>query len=171
MKIIRNDIDPANNVSYLEYSKNMPLILPTFNKWTNWYEYIRVANTHAPAPDARGFLDLPDIVGVDRYQTYKQAVDKDRQITIDALNTLVTVPKIDKYGNMIRDDNGNRILDSVLFRELYKYPKAYQAGFLDYLNRVIGTGKFSDPKYRKMAEIVGKQLTGVPPEYIAEKKK
>ena len=172
MQIKRTDFDPAQSTNFIQYQKAFPLRLPKFNKWTNWYDYIRVSNTESPPPDPRGYLNLPEIQGVDRFQSYKEQVDKDRQLTLAAINTIFPLPKIDANGQVIRDENGHVMYESVAFRDIYKYPKEIQSKFLTYLNSVIGTGKFQDPKYRKMAEILTKQITGIerPVTYTSEKK-
>lgn len=159
--ISRNDIDPANNVNFLQYSSTLPLFHPKFSKSTNWYDYIRVANTHESDPDPRGFLDLPSLVGVDRFQTYRQQTDTDRQMTISAINTTIRLPKLDEDNQIVLDKYNEIVYDQVLFRDIYKYPIYIRSAFLNYLNSVIGTGVYQDPKYRRMAEILTKQITGI----------
>ena len=163
LDIKRDDFDPASNLDFIEYSKNVPMRYPKYNKWTNWYDYIRVQSTHASPPDARGYIDLPQVVTIDKYATYKEITDRDRAITLAAIRTNVVLPKIDINGNLILDEEGNRIYENMPFSEIVRYPRVFQSQYLQRLNELINTVQYSDPKYRKMAEILQRQITGLQP--------
>lgn len=116
----RQDFDPANQYSFLktqEKIKKKPK--KKFNKYTNWFDYIRVANKEADDPVARGYIDIPQLAGRPTFveDENKRTLEQAR-IRELALRTKIPIPVLDAFGNIVYQTNNLPQTREMMFREI-----------------------------------------------------
>ena len=157
MQIKRKDYDPANKRKMFLKTEKVSLKVPKqFNRTSNFYDYLRVADVESAAPDPRGFSDIPLIQDKPNpFMTDLQKKREESKLMDQTLSTLLVLPDVEPLsGQLGVDQDGRIIMKQYSFREVMSGHPVLRQLALKLINSKQDSTFYQQPKYIKMLELL-----------------
>ena len=162
ISVQRPDFDPVKRQTYLKTEHVDVRSKDPINKTTNWYEFMRVADMEAEAPEPRGFVNLPE--NVTKQDIFRSKVEqrvRDLELFSSIMNKELILPELDEQGNEVILQDGRVKTRPYLFGDVITSTTVLKNYAIQYLTSTSTASFSQSEEYAKMLELLEPKQTGV----------